>query len=135
VYRTSYGWNNVNGGSILPGFTLKVEKIDDTISQESSESSSPDEEFQINCPECEITFSDRTSRSSGNISSSTHTFRIRSSEPTEPQPDPLRNAILECQISLVIQENNSLRSQLSSFIQENNNLRSQVAALQYQVEV
>ncbi|CAG8841056.1 21027_t:CDS:1, partial [Racocetra persica] len=33
VYRTSHGWNNVNGGSILPGFTLKVQQIDDTISQ------------------------------------------------------------------------------------------------------
>ncbi|CAG8769673.1 16454_t:CDS:2 [Cetraspora pellucida] len=59
VYRTSHGWNNVNGGSVLPGFTLEVQKIDDTISQESSESSSSDEELQINCPECEITFSDR----------------------------------------------------------------------------
>ncbi|CAG8803055.1 2935_t:CDS:2, partial [Racocetra fulgida] len=45
VYRTSHGWNNVNGGSILPGFTLEVQKIDDTISQESSESSSENDEI------------------------------------------------------------------------------------------
>ncbi|RHZ77193.1 hypothetical protein Glove_184g74 [Diversispora epigaea] len=58
VYRTSNGWNNVNGGSVLPGFTLKVKKIDDTISQESSESSSSNEKLEINCPRCEVTFTD-----------------------------------------------------------------------------
>ncbi|CAG8636084.1 3704_t:CDS:2, partial [Diversispora eburnea] len=58
VYSTSHGWNNVNGGSVLPGFTLEVEKIDDTISQKSSESSSPNEELEINCPRCEVTFTD-----------------------------------------------------------------------------
>jgi len=60
VYRTSHGWNNVNGGSVLPGFTLKVKKIDDTISQESSESSSSssEEELKISCAVCEIIFTD-----------------------------------------------------------------------------
>lgn len=56
VYRTSHGWNNVNGGSILPEFTLKVQKIDDTISQESSESSSENGQI-IECPKCDATFS------------------------------------------------------------------------------
>ncbi|CAG8794656.1 4264_t:CDS:2, partial [Racocetra fulgida] len=56
VYRTSHDWNNVNGGSILPGFTLKVQKIDDTISQESSESSSENDEI-ISCSKCNATFS------------------------------------------------------------------------------
>ncbi|RIB15536.1 hypothetical protein C2G38_2247565 [Gigaspora rosea] len=56
VYRTSHGWNNVNGGSILPGFTLEVQKIDDTISQDSSESSSENDEI-TDCPKCNATFS------------------------------------------------------------------------------
>ncbi|CAG8808709.1 20901_t:CDS:1 [Racocetra persica] len=83
----------------------------------------------------------RTSRSSANISFNNpsapgiHNFRLGSSERTEHQSDPLRNAFLEYQNSFVIQENNNLRSQLSSFIQEINNLRSQVTELQYQVEV
>nr|CAG8536110.1 4568_t:CDS:2 [Entrophospora candida] len=58
VYRTSHGWDNVNGGNVLPGFTLEVEKIDDAISQESSESSSSSESDEtINCPKCGATFS------------------------------------------------------------------------------
>ncbi|CAJ0636832.1 9230_t:CDS:2 [Entrophospora sp. SA101] len=57
VYRTSHGWNNVNGGNVLPGFTLEVEKIDDAISQKSSESSSSESDETINCPKCGATFS------------------------------------------------------------------------------
>ncbi|CAG8583872.1 3524_t:CDS:2, partial [Scutellospora calospora] len=57
VYRTLHGWNNVDGGSILPGFILKVQKIDDTISQESSESSSSESDETIDCPKCNATFS------------------------------------------------------------------------------
>ncbi|CAG8797171.1 17979_t:CDS:2, partial [Racocetra persica] len=57
VYRTSHGWNNVNGGSILPEFTLEVQKIDDTISQESSELSSSENDEIFDCPKCSATFS------------------------------------------------------------------------------
>ncbi|CAJ0829798.1 13149_t:CDS:2 [Entrophospora sp. SA101] len=57
VYRTSHGWNNVNGGNVLPGFTLEVEKIDDAISQKSSESSSSESDETINCLKCGATFS------------------------------------------------------------------------------
>nr|CAG8439682.1 13213_t:CDS:2 [Entrophospora candida] len=57
VYRTSHGWDNVNGGDVLPGFTLEVEKIDDAISQESSESSSSESDETINCSKCGATFS------------------------------------------------------------------------------
>ncbi|CAG8699410.1 12392_t:CDS:2, partial [Acaulospora morrowiae] len=59
IYRVTHDWNDVNGDSTLPGFTLRVRLIDDAISQEPSESSSSDEELQINCPMCELTFSDK----------------------------------------------------------------------------
>ncbi|CAG8506885.1 16188_t:CDS:2 [Acaulospora colombiana] len=58
VFRRARAWEDVEGGDILPGFTLKVWKIDEAISQESSETSSENEELQINCPECDATFSD-----------------------------------------------------------------------------
>ncbi|CAG8603621.1 13231_t:CDS:2 [Cetraspora pellucida] len=47
----------VDGGSILPGFILKVQTIDDTISQEYSESSSSESDGTIDCPKCSVTFS------------------------------------------------------------------------------
>ncbi|RHZ47032.1 hypothetical protein Glove_595g12 [Diversispora epigaea] len=56
VYRTSHGWNNVNGGSVLPGFTLKVNKIDDAISP--NPQNQPNEESEFNCPKYEVTFTD-----------------------------------------------------------------------------
>ncbi|CAG8774036.1 15475_t:CDS:1 [Dentiscutata erythropus] len=90
----------------------------------------------------------RISRSSGNISFNNpsapgiHNFRIRLSEPTEHQPNPLRVAFLEyqnagltLQHSSVIQENNNLRSRLSFLIQEINNLRSEVTELKDQMKV
>ncbi|CAG8758902.1 23442_t:CDS:2 [Gigaspora margarita] len=48
--------SSVDLGCILLGFTLQVQKIDDTISQESSESSSENDEI-IDCPKCDATFS------------------------------------------------------------------------------
>nr|CAG8670380.1 4750_t:CDS:2 [Entrophospora candida] len=45
------------GSSVELGFTLEVEKIDDAISQESSESSSSESDETINCPKCGATFS------------------------------------------------------------------------------
>ncbi|CAG8697974.1 2125_t:CDS:2, partial [Acaulospora morrowiae] len=59
VFRREHAWGDVEGGDILPGFTLNVLMIGEVISQKSSESSSENEELQINCPECDATFSDR----------------------------------------------------------------------------
>ncbi|RUS24255.1 hypothetical protein BC938DRAFT_473880, partial [Jimgerdemannia flammicorona] len=56
------GWRDVDGGDVLPGFVLKVWKIDQAISQESSESSSSgtsdddDGDVEIPCPKCDETF-------------------------------------------------------------------------------
>ncbi|CAG8438676.1 14055_t:CDS:2 [Acaulospora colombiana] len=59
VYRRERVWEDLEGGDVLPRFTLEVRMIEEAISQESSETSSENEELQINCPECGATFSDR----------------------------------------------------------------------------
>ncbi|CAG8724172.1 1822_t:CDS:2 [Acaulospora morrowiae] len=59
VYRREHVWNDVKGDNVLPWFTLEVQMIEEAISKESSETSSENEELQINCPECEKTFSCR----------------------------------------------------------------------------
>ncbi|CAG8622675.1 1306_t:CDS:2, partial [Acaulospora morrowiae] len=58
VYRRERVWEDVEGGDVLPRFTLEVRMIEEAISQESSETSSENEELQIDCPECDATFSD-----------------------------------------------------------------------------
>ncbi|CAG8629427.1 9183_t:CDS:2, partial [Paraglomus occultum] len=58
VYHRERVWEDVEGGDVLPRFTLKMLMIEEAISQESSESSSENEELQIDCPECDTTFSD-----------------------------------------------------------------------------
>ncbi|CAG8646711.1 10342_t:CDS:2, partial [Acaulospora colombiana] len=51
-------WEDLEGGDVLPRFTLEVRMIEKAISQESSETSSENEELQIDCPLCDATFSD-----------------------------------------------------------------------------
>jgi len=58
--RQNIGWRDVAGGDVLPGFVLKVWKIDQAISQLPSESSSgasdSEEVEEIDCPKCGSTF-------------------------------------------------------------------------------
>ncbi|CAG8658057.1 12135_t:CDS:2, partial [Acaulospora morrowiae] len=58
VYCREHVWDDVKGDNVLPWFTLEVHMIEEAISKESSETSSENEELQINCPECDTTFSD-----------------------------------------------------------------------------
>ncbi|RUO96725.1 hypothetical protein BC936DRAFT_141556, partial [Jimgerdemannia flammicorona] len=53
------GWRDVAGGDVLPDFVLKIWKIDEATSQESSESSSSgSSDGDLICPKCDETFKD-----------------------------------------------------------------------------
>ncbi|CAG8472842.1 1408_t:CDS:2 [Acaulospora morrowiae] len=59
VFRREHAWEDLEGGNILPEFTLKVWKIEQAISQEPFALSSVNKKLKIDCPKCDTTFSSR----------------------------------------------------------------------------
>ncbi|KAF0546067.1 zinc finger, c2h2 domain-containing protein [Gigaspora margarita] len=57
--RQEHGWRDVNGENILPNFTLDIEMVNDVLSQTPSETSENENDLEINCPECDETFTER----------------------------------------------------------------------------
>ncbi|CAG8600549.1 46157_t:CDS:2 [Gigaspora margarita] len=57
--RQEHGWKDVNGGNILPNFMLDIEMVNDVLSQTPSETSENENNLEINCPECDETFTER----------------------------------------------------------------------------
>ncbi|CAG8627466.1 10212_t:CDS:2 [Diversispora eburnea] len=62
VFRRKHVWGSINGGDLLPGFTLDIDLIEKVISQESTptptETSESEDESQMKCFKCEETFTD-----------------------------------------------------------------------------
>ncbi|CAG8713665.1 40352_t:CDS:2 [Gigaspora margarita] len=61
VFRCERTWGDIDGGDILPGFTLDVEMIEDIISQESRSTETSKKSESVNCPKCNNHFTDHHS--------------------------------------------------------------------------
>ncbi|CAG8714372.1 5619_t:CDS:2, partial [Racocetra persica] len=57
--RQEHGWKDINRENILSNFTLDIEMVNDVLSQTFSETSENENDLEINCPECDETFTER----------------------------------------------------------------------------
>ncbi|CEG42804.1 hypothetical protein F444_22744 [Plasmopara halstedii] len=85
VRRVNSAWRDLDGGTVLPGFTLRFKDLDHVLDQESGSSS--EEEVESVCPvsACRLRF-----RSPGAIVAHVEWHRVESAEATSSKPcEPL----------------------------------------------